>query len=146
MAGPLYSRMYKVADVDATLYYWLQEPDSVTHSKRTPTFWHDNVLSAAENFQFTLNQGIVPYRNYFGLTASVRDEGRGLHHANSSTGSAQAQFTISAEDIKNYQNDVQNMKSLIRRLAPSQRFLCKILYFIRSGENLIYNRRIHSMK
>lgn len=146
MAGPLYSRMYKVADVDATLYYWLQEPDSVTHSKRTPTFWHDNVLSAAENFQFTLNQGIVPYRNYFGLTASVRDEGRGLHHANSSTGSAQAQFTISAEDIKNYQDDVQNMKSLIRRLAPSQRFLCKILYFIRSGENLIYNRRIHSMK
>mgnify|MGYP007132865106 CR=1 FL=1 len=45
--GPLYARMGKVADIDCVLYYWLQEPDSVTHSKRTAAFWHDNVLSAA---------------------------------------------------------------------------------------------------
>lgn len=76
MAGPLYARMGKVADIDCVLYYWLQEPDSVTHSKRTAAFWHDNVLSAAENFQFTLEQGITPCRNYFGLTASVRDEAK----------------------------------------------------------------------
>ena len=31
----------------------------MTHSKRTAAFWHDNVLSAAENFQFTLEQGIT---------------------------------------------------------------------------------------
>ncbi|MBT1175657.1 glycosyltransferase [Bifidobacterium sp. LC6] len=150
MAGPLYSRMRKVADVDATLYYWLQEPGSVTHSKRTAAFWHDNALSAAENFRFTLAQGVVPCRNYFGLVASVRDEGHGLkrlskdvHFENEVD---RKKFTVTAADRKNHEQDVAAMHELVSQLTPLQRLHCHLLYCIRSAENMVYDRKIHAMK
>ena len=138
MAGPLYARMSKVADINCVLYYWLQEPGSVTHSKRTAAFWHDNALSAAENFQFTLGQGITPCRNYFGLTASVRDEGKGLK--------SYAPEELSDLDWENYHEDVAAMQALIKQLSVIQRLQCALLSVIRSCENLVYDRHIHSMK
>ena len=138
MAGPLYARMGKVADIDCVLYYWLQEPDSVTHSKRTAAFWHDNVLSAAENFQFTLEQGITPCRNYFGLTASVRDEGKGLKALGSEE--------LHDSDWQNHLDDVATMRALISKLSIGERLKCAVLATIRSCENVVYDNRIHSMK
>ena len=138
MAGPLYARMGKVADIDCVLYYWLQEPDSVTHSKRTAAFWHDNVLSAAENFQFTLEQGITPCRNYFGLTASVRDEGKGLKALSSEE--------LHDSDWQNHLDDVATMRALISKLSIGERLKCAVLATIRSCENVVYDNRIHSMK
>ena len=138
MAGPLYARMGKVADIDCVLYYWLQEPDSVTHSKRTAAFWHDNVLSAAENFQFTLEQGITPCRNYFGLTASMRDEGKGLKALSSEE--------LHDSDWQNHLDDVATMRALISKLSIGERLKCAVLATIRSCENVVYDNRIHSMK
>ena len=138
MAGPLYARMGKVADIDCVLYYWLQEPDSVTHSKRTAAFWHDNVLSAAENFQFTLEQGITPCRIYFGLTASVRDEGKGLKALSSEE--------LHDSDWQNHLDDVATMRALISKLSIGERLKCAVLATIRSCENVVYDNRIHSMK
>ena len=138
MAGPLYARMGKVADIDCVLYYWLQEPGSVTHSKRTAAFWHDNVLSAAENFQFTLEQGITPCRNYFGLTASVRDEGKGLKALGSEE--------LHDSDWQNHLDDVATMRALISKLSIGERLKCAVLATIRSCENVVYDNRIHSMK
>lgn len=137
MAAPLYSRMKTVTDIDAVLYYWLQEPDSVTHSKRTPNFWHDNVTAAAKNFQATLNQGIVPCRNYFGLVASTKDEKRGLNSSRNE---------VTDADWQNLHDDLNSAKRLIHQLTPLQRLYCQILYALRHFENKIYDRKIHNMK
>ena len=137
VAGRLYSRMHSVADVDQVLYYWLQEPDSVTHSKRGAAFWHDNVTSAAENFRFTLDCGVVPSRNFFGLTASVRDEGKGLKSLGQEATEA---------DWQAYHDDLQLVRELTSRLNPTQRLRCRLLAALRSLENMVYDRKIHAMK
>ena len=129
--------MKTVTDIDAVLYYWLQEPDSVTHSKRTPNFWHDNVTAAAKNFQATLNQGIVPCRNYFGLVASTKDEKRGLNSSRNE---------VTDADWQNLHDDLNSAKRLIHQLTPLQRLYCQILYVLRHFENKIYDRKIHNMK
>lgn len=139
MAGPLYSRMKRVVDVDQVLYFWLQEPDSVTHSKRDSVFWHDNVAAAAENFSFTLERGIIPYRNYFGLTASVRDEKRGVK-------AAQRRGKLHEEDLSRCMSDSATMTELIRKLSIIDRCSCALLAQIRRVENLIYDKKIHRMK
>ncbi|MFT8357935.1 glycosyltransferase family 2 protein [Bifidobacterium aquikefiri] len=136
MAGPLYSRMKRVVDVNEVLYYWLQEPDSVTHSQRTPAFWHDNVTAAAENFEFTLKRGIVPYRNYFGLTASVRDERRGL------AGSSH----VRDDDKRFVQADRLGMRRLLGKMAVSQRLVGWVLASIRKAENLAYDVLVHAKR
>lgn len=137
MAGPLYARMNKVADVDAVLYYWLQEPDSVTHSKRTAQFWHDNVTAAATNFRFTLDRGITPYRNYFGLTASVRDEKKGLRRLGEA---------CTSEDMDRYRSDDTVVKALVAELPPVTRLQCVLLAAIRRIENTVYDRNVHNMR
>ncbi|BAF40279.1 glycosyl transferase [Bifidobacterium adolescentis] len=137
MAAPLYSRMKLVTDIDSVLYYWLQEPDSVTHSKRTPNFWHDNVTAAAKNFQATLDQGIVPCRNYFGLVASVKDEEKVLRNSSNE---------VTDADWQNLQDDLTLSSQLILKLTPLQRLHCYILFIIRHYENKIYDRKIHDMK
>lgn len=137
MAGPLYARMERVADVDAVLYYWLQAPSSVTHSKRDPGFWHDNVTAAAQNFTFTLDHGVLPCRNYFGLTASTRDEGRGL------AGMGDA---ATSEHWARYEEDRATTARLIGRLKPVQRMRCWALATIRRLENKVYDRKIHDMR
>jgi glycosyltransferase involved in cell wall biosynthesis len=139
MAGPLYSRMKRVVDVDQVLYFWLQEPDSVTHSKRDSVFWHDNVAAAAENFSFTLERGIIPYRNYFGLTSSVRDEKRGMK-------AEQRRGKLHEEDRRRCMADSATMTELIRKLSIIDRCFCTMLAQVRRVENLIYDKKIHSMK
>ena len=114
MAGPLYARMGKVADIDCVRYYWLQ------------------------NFQFTLEQGITPCRNYFGLTASVRDEGKGLKALGSEE--------LHDSDWQNHLDDVATMRALISKLSIGERLKCAVLATIRSCENVVYDNRIHSMK
>lgn len=137
MAAPLYSRMKLVVDVDSVLYYWLQEPDSVTHSKRTPNFWHDNVTAVVKSFQITLGQGIVPCRNYFGLVASVKDEEKGLRTTHAE---------ITDEDRQNLRDDLDSVKRLTHKLTLLQRIYCHVLFMIRHCENKIYDRKIHDMK
>lgn len=137
MAGPLYARMKRVVDVDAVLYYWVQAPSSVTHSKRDPRFWHDNVAAAEQNFRFTRAQGVLPCRNYFGLTASTRDEGRGLRGMGDAA---------TAEDWSVYERDRAVTRELVTTLSLFERLRCAVLANIRRLENKVYDRRIHDMK
>lgn len=139
MAGPLYSQMTRVVDVDRVLYYWLQEPDSVTHSKRGAEFWHDNVSAAAENFSFTLAKGIIPYRNYFGLTASLRDERLGIKDLRRRGQSSDGDFDRLLEDK-------HRVHSLITRLSMRNRCVCWLMAKLRSCENVVYDQTIHSLR
>jgi glycosyltransferase involved in cell wall biosynthesis len=136
MAGPLYARMNNVVDVDQVLYYWVQEPDSVTHSRRSPMFWHDNVVAAGENFQFTLDRGVVPYRNYFGLVSSLKDECHKAIREPSTKGNIHELI----------HEDTVYVRSLIRCLNLRQRLSCSLLSYLRKLENHVYDLKIHSMK
>ncbi|WP_416174296.1 MAG: Glycosyltransferase involved in cell wall biogenesis [Bifidobacterium crudilactis] len=136
IAGPLYSRMDSVVDVNEVLYYWLQEPQSVTHSQRTSQFWRDNLYAAAENFMFARNHGVTPYRNYFGLTSSLRDEKNGLRKRPG----------LTTEEGRMLRKDTGMVRALLRTLKPHQRGLCFLLTLLRRAENLIYDKKIHHMK
>ncbi|KAB7790326.1 glycosyltransferase family 2 protein [Bifidobacterium leontopitheci] len=138
MAGKLYSRMTKVVDVNRILYFWLQEPDSVTHSKRTAAFWHDNALAAAENFALAMQHGVNPYRSYFELVNSVREEDKMLR------GTADAEDHD--QDMDNLHHDAARMHELLATLSPQQKMRCATMSRIRSCENIVYDRKIHGMK
>jgi glycosyltransferase involved in cell wall biosynthesis len=136
VAGRLYSKMGKVIDVDAELYFWLQESHSVTHSKRDRAFLHDNVTAAAENFQFALEQGLIPYRNYFGLTTSVRDETSKEHLTRSSSAPVNEQVDA----------DQKLMRLLVGQLRWSDRAKCAMMSTLRRFENKLYDRCVHSLR
>lgn len=74
VAGRLYARMNKVADIDCVLYYWLQSAGSVTHKERSFSFYHDNVAAGITNFEYALEHGVMPARSYYTLIGSVNEE------------------------------------------------------------------------
>ena len=76
IAGELYLRMETVVDVDATLYYWLQRPDSVTHKMRSASFYHDHIVAAKKNFILCQENSVIPARSYYTLTGNLKDEGK----------------------------------------------------------------------
>lgn len=133
IAGRLYANMKKVVDVNAVLYFWLQEPESVTHSRRDLNFLHDNVIAAAENFEFVHERGVIPYRNYFGLTSSVRDEVSKLRHTPNP----------GPETKRRVDADVRLMRILIARLHWYDRLRCTVMATLRRIENMAYDRYVH---
>lgn len=135
MAGPLYARMSRVVDVDKILYYWLQEPESVTHSKRDFSFWHDNVTAAIANYRFTLSMGLVPYRNYFGMVSSMKDERTGM------AGKATEDPFIRAQ----IEDDAADVSALTRELGIFHRCLCNMMVALRRLENKFYDSHVHSL-
>ncbi|MFT8330069.1 glycosyltransferase family 2 protein [Bifidobacterium psychraerophilum] len=137
MAGPLYSRMRSVVDVDRVLYFWLQEPDSVTHSKRNMEFWHDNVVAAAANFEFCLGMKITPYRNYFGLTSSVRDEVRKVRRISAKSEAFERQSSL-------LNSDLLLQRSLLARIPAHKKCLCWGMSVLRRAENILYDLVVHS--
>lgn len=133
VAGELYSRMNKVADVDRVLYYWLQSAGSVTHKERSFGFYHDNVVAGITNFEHALDQGVLPARSYYTLVGSV-DEERTAPDAGT------------PENKQQYDADRQRMADLLGRLTTGQRMRCAALQRIRLFEKGVYDRKVKNMK
>lgn len=74
VAGELYTRMGKVADLNVNLYNWLQSAGSVTHKERSFSFCHDNFAAGAANFRLCLEQGVRPGRSYYTLVGAFHEE------------------------------------------------------------------------
>ncbi|WP_241217026.1 glycosyltransferase family 2 protein [Bifidobacterium goeldii] len=133
VAGELYSRMHKVADIDVVLYHWLQSASSVTHNERSFGYYHDNVAAGVANFAHALDEGIVPARSYYTMTTMLADE----PHAHD------------ADDPGNracYERDRAAVRALLSRLTPAQRVHCATLAAIRLAEKQIYDRKIKNMR
>ncbi len=131
IAGELYLRMETVVDVDATLYYWLQRPDSVTHKMRSASFYHDHIVAAKKNFILCQENGVIPARSYYTLTGNLKDEGKA---AKSST--EKQQFRIDQLQVSN----------LIKSLSLKDRMICNSLKRMRLIEKRIYDAKIKNMK
>lgn len=133
VAGDLYIRMRKVADLGVNLYNWLQSAGSVTHQERSFGFYHDNFAAGAANFRLCLEQGVRPGRSYYTLVGALHEE-------------------TTAPDFSDVLNEQQHkadqdeLNELLGKLSYVQRLHCAMIRQIRLLEKHIYDARIKNMK
>lgn len=132
VAGELYSRMNKVADVDRVLYFWLQSAGSVTHKERSFSFYHDNVVAGITNFEYALGHGVTPARSYYTLVGSLNEE------------AAAPDIDEPANRIQ-HEVDLKKKDELLDHLTARQLTQCATLQKIRLFEKGIYDRKVKNM-
>lgn len=127
VAMDLYVRMRRVASCSDRLYFWLQRGDSVSHSLRSASYYHDIVHAHARSFEAALANGILPARAYYGLTA-LRLERRSIR---------------TQSDLDTYRADKSLVSALHARLSVSQKAVCIAMRILRQAEVLVYDRTVH---
>lgn len=133
VAGKLYTRMNKVADINVTLYNWLQRSDSVTHKPQQSIFYHDHIEAALENMSICHRNGITPARSYYTLMGNLHYEHLSVIREHS---------TEAKEQL--VQDQKEAIKAL-RVLTCTQRICCQILSTIRLIEKAVYDRKIKNI-
>ena len=133
VAGDLYLRMNKVADIDVNLYNWLQSAGSVTHKERSFSFYHDNFAAGAYNFRLCLEHGILPMRSYYTMAGACEEE-------------ATAPDFNEPVSQSQHETDVAELTELISKLSHTQRLQCTVTRHIRLLEKHVYDRRVKNMK
>ena len=133
VAGELYSRMNKVADIDVNLYYWLQSSGSVTHKERSFSFYHDNFVAGATNFRFCMEQGVLPARSYYTIVGAFAEE------------TTAPDFNEAANQSQRA-TDVVVYRKLLAMLTPIQHAKCFTLQKLRLLEKHIYDARVKNMQ
>lgn len=132
VAGRLYDRMDKVADIDVPLYHWLQSAGSVTHKKHSFDFYHDNVTAGINNFRFALERGITPARSYYTMAEQLSE--------------ARTTSDARTTEADRLQRDSDAVTALVATLTPMQRMQCVIRYHIRLLEKHLYDRKIKNIR
>ncbi|WP_434332307.1 glycosyltransferase family 2 protein [Microbacterium sp. CGR1] len=127
IAMDLYLRMRRVASCSDRLYFWLQRGDSVSHSLRSASYYHDIVQAHARSFETALAKGILPARAFYGLTA-LQFEHRAVQ---------------TPADAERYRADRALVQSLKSRLTLIQRAGCMGMLLLRRAEVFVYDRTIH---
>lgn len=133
VAGDLYIRMRKVADLGVNLYNWLQSAGSVTHQERSFGFYHDNFAAGAANFRLCLEQGVRPGRSYYTLVGALHEE-------------TTAPDFSDALNKQQHKADQDELNELLGKLSYVQRLHCAMIRQIRLLEKHIYDARIKNMK
>lgn len=133
VAGNLYIRMRKVADLGVNLYNWLQSAGSVTHQERSFGFYHDNFAAGAANFRLCLEQGVRPGRSYYTLVGALHEE-------------TTAPDFSDALNEQQHKADQDELNELLGKLSYVQRLHCAMIRQIRLLEKHIYDARIKNMK
>lgn len=133
VAGDLYIRMRKVADLGVNLYNWLQSAGSVTHQERSFGFYHDNFAAGAANFRLCLEQGVRPGRSYYTLVGALHEE------------TAAPDFSDALNE-QQHKADQDELNELLGKLSYVQRLHCAMIRQIRLLEKHIYDARIKNMK
>lgn len=133
VAGDLYIRMRKVADLGVNLYNWLQSAGSVTHQERSFGFYHDNFAAGAANFRLCLEQGVRPGRSYYTLVGALHEE-------------TTAPDFSDALNEQQHKADQDELNELLGKLSYVQRLHCAMIRQIRFLEKHIYDARIKNMK
>lgn len=156
LAGDLYARMDTVADINVSLYNWLQRPESVTHRMKSSSFFHDHVQAAAHNFQLCTEQGITPMRSYYTLTTNLRFEQRAVAeeqaahpHNTACKQTAHIQATSVASHMQDSQavlaEDCAIVTDTLQSITMWQRLQCEATTRIRLLEKRVYDRTIKSL-
>ena len=133
VAGELYSRMDRVADIDVVLYHWLQSSGSVTHALRDTAFYADNVAAGMANFRLASGRGVLPARSHYTMTQQLA-EGR---HA------SDADAPGSREVIRRLASEVGG---LVAGMSPMRRLQCRCLAVLRRMEKTVYDRKVKRLR
>ena len=133
VAGDLYIRMRKVADLGVNLYNWLQSAGSVTHQERSFGFYHDTFAAGAANVRLCLEQGVRPGRSYYTLVGALHEE-------------TTAPDFSDALNEQQHKADQDELNELLGKLSYVQRLHCAMIRQIRLLEKHIYDARIKNMK
>ena len=133
VAGDLYIRMRKVADLGVNLYNWLHSAGSVTHQERSFGFYHDNFAAGAAHFRLCLEQGVRPGRSYYTLVGALHEE-------------TTAPDFSDALNEQQHKADQDELNELLGKLSYVQRLHCAMIRQIRLLEKHIYDARIKNMK
>lgn len=133
VAGELYSRTRKVADIDVNLYNWLQSSGSVTHKERSFNFYQDNFVAGSTNFRLCIEHGVVPARSYYTMVEQLGE-------------AKTASDFPTSENTEQYAKDREILADLLSRLTPAQRIRCAATYYIRLLEKQVYDMRVKNMK
>lgn len=133
VAGELYARMDKVADLNVNLYNWLQSAGSVTHQERSFGFYHDNFAAGAHNFRFCLEHGVLPMRSYYTMVGACTEE------------TTSPDFNL-PENQAQHETDKTELDQLLANLSRQHRFYCTITRRIRLLEKYVYDRKVKNMK
>lgn len=131
VAGTVYRRMTKVADIDRVLYYWLQSPSSVTHSLRSMGFYRDNVAAGLANFELALDDGITPMRSYYSIWDGLRSE--------------MAAASSDPQNLEELHQDRKRASALFHKMGFTRRALCTVATWVRHLEKLVYDARVKNM-
>jgi glycosyltransferase involved in cell wall biosynthesis len=122
--GILCSRSKRVVDVDAVVYFWVQNAESVSHTKNFE-FCHDCIVSSAEVFEAALSEGITPKRSYFMMRHMLILE---------------AAVAVSAAEKEQHEQDWTLFKAERSKLRLSQRMSCAVISCIRRAESFVYDK------
>lgn len=133
VAGELYLRMGKVADLDVVLYNWLQSSESVTHKQRSFGFYHDNFMAGAANFRLCLEQGVRPGRSFYTVVGALREE-------------TTAPDFHEPANRDQHDDDEAELAELLGRLTPMQHAHCKATQQLRLLEKYVYDAKIKNMR
>lgn len=134
VAGPLYSRMNKIVDINVNLYNWLQHQESVTHAKNDADFYQDHVLAAVKNFEFALSQGITPARSYYTLISNIKKA------------SGSQSLSDTGRDAATPPEVQTSPSELLQELPYLRRLECRVLSCVRLIEKKLYDQRIKNME
>ena len=125
-AGELYSRMGKVADVDAVLYRLRDASDSVDvpnvprslddggereQPQRRFRYYHDRFTAGTANFRFALERGILPARSYYTMVTAYE-------------GAKSAPDFDEPEHREQFALDTAELEELRGKLSVGQRIRC----------------------
>lgn len=133
VASRLYNRMGKVADIDVSLYNWLQHPDSVTHRRQRSSFYHDHVQAALENMAICKQADVIPARSYYTLMGNLEYERKAIIDSND------------LEAVERLTLDIEMARRVLQGMTLTGRLYCQTLRLIRTLEKTIYDRRIKNL-
>lgn len=133
VAGRLYSRMSRVADINVNLYNWLQRSDSVTHRQQKPGFYHDHVQAALDNMAICHKRGVTPARSYYTLIGNLRYE------------RTTSEIYPDPEAKNRLAEDEYRAIKVLQDLSLTQHLYCRTLSDIRTLEKVIYDKFIKNM-
>lgn len=127
VAMDLYVRMRRVASCEDALYFWVQHPQSVSHSEKRTEYFHDIVRAHGRAFDIAVGRGITPSRAYGGMM----------------TLDLERKSIRTVEDQAVYAADVEFVRSRVAQLSIRQRLTCWALHRIRRAEVLVYRATVH---
>lgn len=133
IASELYSRMGKIVDMNCTLYYWLQQPNSVTHKKQDMLFYHDHIEAALRNMDVCKRNNILPARSFYTLVGNAKYE-REVFSTDPTP-----------ENEKTLRQDQEKTKAILDTMPLVNRLHCSILRRIRLVEKFIYDRKVKNL-